>query len=119
MVNPESPQTPSSKPTNIWKWVAVGCGGTLLLAILAIVAISALVVRNLGISADPKAAEETAQQIFDYNIPGESEGLFKMNMMGIEFALVADTQVPPKVLLFVGSVPPPVIFSEIAVILVQ
>lgn len=104
MTNPE--RSPSSKSINIWKWVGLGCGGALLLAIAAIGGFAYFVARNLGISANPQKVEESARQLFDYNIPGGSTGLFKMNMMGIEFALIADTNAQPEVLVSMGSIPP-------------
>ncbi|MBE9116597.1 hypothetical protein IQ249_11870 [Lusitaniella coriacea LEGE 07157] len=103
---------PSSKKTNVWKWVGLGCGGALLFAIAAIGGFAYFVARNFGVSANPQEVEESAQQIFDYNIPGGSQGLFKMNPMGIEFALVADTKAQPEVLLSVGSIPPEISKEE-------
>ncbi|HEY9735748.1 MAG TPA: hypothetical protein V6D06_05675 [Trichocoleus sp.] len=100
---PAQPNKPKSGTP--WKWVAIGCGGCLGLSVLLTAAIAYFASRALNFSMDPQAVEGKAQELFDYEIPGESRGLLNMNIMGIELTQVADTQEPPGVLLTMGQLP--------------
>ncbi|MGK7917283.1 MAG: hypothetical protein AB4038_17345 [Prochloraceae cyanobacterium] len=101
MANSQQPQT--QNPVNWWKWISIGCGGCLLTSILAIAAFVYFVVQN--VSTEPQEVEQHARSIFDYQIPGGSKGVVKINLMGIEFAQVVDVKRPPEVLLMVGQTP--------------
>lgn len=100
---PAQPHQP--KREGPWKWVAIGCGGCLGLSVLFTAAIAYFASWAVNFSMDPQAVEGKAQALFDYELPGESQGLMNMNIMGIEIIQVADTQEPPGVLLTMGQLP--------------
>ena len=101
MANSQQPQTQNH--VNWWKWIGIGCGGCLLTSILVIAGSVYFFVQN--VSTDPQEVEQHARSIFDYEIPGGSKGVVKMNLMGIEFAQVVDVKRPPEVFLMVGQTP--------------
>lgn len=103
MVNPEPVKANNSG--NVWKWIGCGCGGAVLLGIGLIVALGYVVKQTLNMSLDPKKAEETAQSIMDYKIPGGSQGLMTMNLRGVEIAMVTSASKRQEVMLMVGQMP--------------
>lgn len=60
--------------------------------------------RSLNLSFGPQQAEQVAQQIMDYQIPGGSVGLMAMNVGGVEFAGVMSAQSPQEVVLVMGRI---------------
>lgn len=107
--NSESSEPSASsvpKSNNVWKWVAIGCGGAFFLFVLLIVGSMFFAFRQLNFSMDPEAVEEKARAVFDYEIPGGSQGLLTMNMFGMEIIQVTDTNQPSNVMLMVGTLPP-------------
>ncbi|PSN18531.1 hypothetical protein C7271_12090 [filamentous cyanobacterium CCP5] len=96
---------PPPQGSNVWKWVAIGCGGCLGLSLLLIVVLSIFISRTLNLSMEPDQVESEAEALFDYDIPGGSEGILTMNIFGIELIQVTDTQKPPQVLLTMGQIP--------------
>ncbi|MBD0268354.1 MAG: hypothetical protein ICV77_08675 [Cyanobacteria bacterium Co-bin8] len=101
----EPTQPSAAKSNGTWKWLAIGCGGCLGLSVLSIVVLTVFFSRALNFSIDPENVEQQAQELFEYEIPGETRGLLNMNVMGVELAQVADAQDPPGVLLTVGRLP--------------
>lgn len=94
------------KSNHVWKWVAIGCGGAFFLFVLLIAGSMFFAFRQLNFSMDPEAVEEKARTVFDYEIPGGSQGLLTMNMFGMEIIQVTDANQPPNVMLMVGTLPP-------------
>jgi hypothetical protein len=103
MTNPQSPQT--KKSGNVWKWVALGCGGTVLLGIGLIIALTYAITRSLNLSLDPKKAEEVTRTIVDYEIPGGSRGLMSLDIQGMKMAGVTSSQNSQDVMLMVLQAP--------------
>jgi hypothetical protein len=87
----------------VFKWVALGCGGALIILIGAGVGLYYLIQKNF--SFNPQQAEIIAQSLFDYEIPGGSQGLYAMNLFGTKIVLLADTKEIPEVFFIVGSIP--------------
>jgi hypothetical protein len=105
--NPQNNQPNQSNNANkIWLWVGLGCGGLLLLLGLIVGGFMFWAWRTLNFSMSPEQAEETAQGIMDYEIPGGSRGLISMNFQGVEFAGVMSAEDPESVVLIVGRLSP-------------
>lgn len=104
--SPDFAKSSVPKSNNVWKWVALGCGGVFFLFVLLIASAMFFAFRQLNFSMDPEAVEEEARTVFDYEIPGGSQGLLTMNMFGVEIIQVTDKNQPPDVLLMVGTLPP-------------
>jgi hypothetical protein len=75
-----------AKQTNVWKWVGMGCGGTLLLGIAAIAGFSFWAYSTVKNMADPKTAVKTASEILEYQLPGTPEGFMGLDLMGVKLA---------------------------------
>lgn len=101
----ESGQPASPKGNNVWKWVAIGCGGCLGISVLGVVALGFFASRMMNFSVNSDDVQTEAQKVFDYQLPGESVGLLKMSIMGIEVIQVANDTQPPTVTLTVGRLP--------------
>ncbi|MDJ0717042.1 MAG: hypothetical protein QNJ54_22975 [Prochloraceae cyanobacterium] len=93
----------SKKSVNWWKWLGIGCGGCLLTSAIAIGGVSYFFFKSF--STDPQEVETRAKSIFKYDIPGGSRGLLKIDFVGMNFAVITDTNDPPEVLLSVGKIP--------------
>lgn len=91
------------KPRSVWKWVGLGCGGMLLVCIGLGVGFIYLAQRYF--SVDSQKAEETAQSIMDYKIPGGSRGLMEMNIAGMKFVGVTSASNPDEIMLMIGQMP--------------
>lgn len=103
MTFPES--TPEKKSGSVWKWIAIGCGGTTLLGIIVIAGLIFALSRNINVSLSPEKAQENVRNLFDYEIPGGDRGVIALNMFGIEMSQVSDLATPSSVFLTVGQVP--------------
>jgi hypothetical protein len=101
----QSPPPAPKSSSNVWKWVVIGCGGGLVVFAALAAGLIFFALKSVNFSADPKAVEEKAATIFDYSIPGGSQGLVSMNVMGMELVQVVDTHQPPQVVLTLGKVP--------------
>ncbi len=86
--------------------MALGCGGGLLLLLLVSASLFYFVQQFAKFSMNPQEAEQIAQSIMGYRIPGGSQGLVAMNISGIQIAGVASARNPESVVLMVGKVPP-------------
>ncbi|MBE9138389.1 hypothetical protein IQ254_14530 [Nodosilinea sp. LEGE 07088] len=96
----------SPKPqNNTLKWVALGCGGCLGITVLAGVALTVLLSRMVRFAVGPDQADVDSQELFVYALPGESQSIFTMDILGIEMSQVASTDSPPSVLLTMGKLP--------------
>lgn len=103
-IPPETP--PSRKSGSVIKWVAIGCGGLLFLGIGLIALLAFWGSKSLNLVTDPNKVQEQAQSLFDYNIPGGSQGLASMNIMGVQMNQIVDNPQTPNVFLVVGVLPP-------------
>ncbi|MBD2460635.1 hypothetical protein H6G89_06215 [Oscillatoria sp. FACHB-1407] len=102
----DTPQVPQpQKSLNVFKWIGIGCGGLFLLFILGSIGLAFFVQRFLNMSADPQQAEQTAQSIMGYDIPGGSEGFMSMEFSGMTFVGVGSASNPGEVTLMLGKVP--------------
>ena len=76
-----SPAPESPKGSNkLWLWITLGgCGGMLLLGGLLIAGIVGgavwYVFNELNFSLSPQTAEDLAQNMMDYEMPGDARGL--------------------------------------------
>jgi hypothetical protein len=102
MFDSETPQPPKSG--NVWKWIGIGCGGALLLFILLGAGLAFFVQRSLNLSFGTEQAEQAAQDIMEYEIPGGSVGLMAMNIGGVQFAGVMSAQDPHPIILVMGKI---------------
>ncbi|MEO1068528.1 MAG: hypothetical protein AAFW95_05330 [Cyanobacteria bacterium J06638_6] len=100
-VNSASPQPQN----NIGKWVALGCGGCLGITVLAGIALTILLSRMVRFAVGPDHSPADRQELFVYNLPGESQNIFAMDLLGLEMTQVASTDSPPSVLLTMGKLP--------------
>jgi hypothetical protein len=98
---PPPDSTPGKGP---WLWVALGCGGCLVLSTAALVALVLLIGRTVQFAVGPDGVK-TDQAPFTFTIPGESEGVMDMTMFGMQIIQVTSTDTPPSVLLTMGRLP--------------
>jgi hypothetical protein len=91
------------KPSSVWKWIGLGCGGILLVCIGLGVGLIYLAQRY--VSVDSEKAQKTAQSIMDYKIPGGSRGLMEMNIAGMKFVGVTSASNPNETMLMIGQMP--------------
>jgi hypothetical protein len=106
MVAP-TPPSPEAKTTgNVLKWIGIGCGGLLVLAIAGIAGMFFLAKQFLNLSFDSQKAEQTASSIMDYQIPGGGRGIMSMNVSGVEMAGVMSANNPESATLVLGKIPP-------------
>jgi hypothetical protein len=75
-----------AKKNNVWKWVGIGCGGTLVLGIAAIAGLGLWAYNTAKNMTDPKAATKMASEILEYKLPGTPEGFMGLDLMGMKFA---------------------------------
>ncbi len=87
-----------------WKWVALGCGGCLLLSTAAVAALVLVIGRTMKFAIGPEGVN-AEQAPFTYTMPGESKGVLAMKMFGMEITQVTSTDTPPSVLLTMGRLP--------------
>jgi hypothetical protein len=99
--NSASPQPQN----NTVKWVALGCGGCLGITVLAGVGLTILLSRMVRFAAGPTQPTADRQELFVYALPGESQNIFAMDLLGLEMSQVASTDSPPSVLLTMGKLP--------------
>ena len=105
----EMAMTPSDSPPpkqspNVWKWVGIGCGGLLIVGIGAIAALVFFVQRTVNMSFDSDSAEQVANDIIDFEIPGGSEGFMSMDMGMFKMAGVLSATNPEGTILLVGQI---------------
>lgn len=62
-------------------------------------------IKILDNAFDPQRAEAIARSLIAYTIPGESQGVFGINIGGAKIAWVRSVSDPPNVLLFIGEIP--------------
>jgi hypothetical protein len=103
--------TPSPNPEaktsgNVLKWLGIGCGSLLLLAIAGMVGMFFVAKQFLNFSFDGPKAEQMANSMMDYKLPGGSQGVMSMNISGMEIAGVMSTSTPGEAMLIVGRIPP-------------
>ena len=100
-----TPPTSTNGNGNLGKWVVLGCGGCLGLMVLMAIALTALINRTLKFAVGPDQVDTDNQDLFTYALPGESQGIFAMDMFGMQVTQVASTDSPPSVLLTMGKLP--------------
>lgn len=98
------PPTPSSGGSTA-KWVALGCGGCLGVTVLAGLGLALFISRTMRFAVGPDQGSADSQELFTYTIPGESQTIFNMGMLGMQMTQVANTDSPPSVLLTMGQLP--------------
>lgn len=74
----------------IWETIAITGGALLLLMIGA----AGLMYKFFSNAADPDRATMIAQSLIDYQIPGESQGVFGANLGGAKIAIVSSETFP-------------------------
>ncbi|MEY3869696.1 MAG: hypothetical protein RLZZ338_3587, partial [Cyanobacteriota bacterium] len=80
-----------------------------ILIIVGAIAVIGTGLLGLGIKAlnnafNPERADAIARNLIDYQIPGESQGIFGLKLGGSEYAWVRSNQNPPEVILFIGKI---------------
>lgn len=100
----ESEDFSVKKSGGFWRWLAIGCGGLVLLAILGFAALFFFVQRNLP-SMDGQKAMQVAQSLMSYTIPGGSRGLMSIDLDGVRVASVTSTENPAQIMLNVAKLP--------------
>ncbi|PZO43213.1 MAG: hypothetical protein DCF17_06120 [Shackletoniella antarctica] len=98
-----SPQPKSNAATA--KWLALGCGGCLGVTVLVGLALAFLINRTMRFAFGPDQTKASSEELFAYALPGESQGTFNMDMLGMQVIQVASTDSPPSVLLTMGKLP--------------
>lgn len=93
----------AKKSSSVWKWIGLGCGGMLLVFIG--LGVGLIYFAQQYFSLDPKKAEQTAQSMMDYKIPGGSRGLITMNIAGMQMVGVASASNPEEIMLMMGQMP--------------
>jgi hypothetical protein len=93
----------AKKSSSVWKWLGLGCGGLLLVFIG--LGVGLIYLARQYMSVDPEKAQETAQSMMDYTIPGGTRGLVTMNLAGMQFAGVTSASNPEEVMLMIGQIP--------------
>jgi|GEM_PF-2123510 len=108
-----SPAPESPKGSNkLWLWITLGgCGGMLLLGGLLIAGIVGgavwYVFNELNFSLSPQTAEDLAQNMMDYEMPGDARGLVSSaDFLGAEIAVVQSLEPDDTTTLMLGKVPP-------------
>ncbi len=101
---------PQPKSNAAAKWLALGCGGCLGVTVLAGLALAFLINRTMRFAVGPDQTEASSEEpgraeLFAYTLPGESQGIFNMDMLGMQVIQVASTDSPPSVLLTMGKLP--------------
>jgi hypothetical protein len=96
----------SAKKGNPLKWVGIGCGSILLVLTGLGVGLYFLGKQMFNMSEDPAAAEAAAAEIMDYQVMGDTKGFMSMNIAGMKFAGVMNTDSSKPTLLALAKVPP-------------
>jgi hypothetical protein len=105
MTGTPSPADNTGQSTNTFKWIAIGCGGCLGLTVLLIVALGVLISRSFSISVNSEDVKTNAQELFTYTLPGESQGVLDMDILGVKWSQVSTPESPPNVMLTMGRLP--------------
>ncbi|MBD1875272.1 hypothetical protein H6F75_17460 [Nodosilinea sp. FACHB-131] len=98
------PPTPSDG-SNAVKWVALGCVGCFGVPVLAGLVTALVIGGTTQFSAGPDQGSAENQELFTYTIPGETQTILNMGMLGMQMVQVANTDSPPSVLLTMGQLP--------------
>lgn len=101
--DPGSP--PPSGGSNAVKWVALGCVGCFGLPVLAGLAMALFIGGTARFAVGPDQDSAENQELFTYTIPGETQTILNMSMLGMQMVQVANTDSPPSVLLTMGQLP--------------
>ncbi|WP_156119886.1 hypothetical protein [Leptolyngbya sp. KIOST-1] len=105
MTNPDLPPGPPPSGGGTVKWLLAGCGGCLGLTVLAGLALAFFLDRTLRFAVGPDQGSAPTEALFTYAIPGESQTIFSMGLLGLQVSQVASTDSPPSVLLTMGQLP--------------
>lgn len=106
MVTPPPPSPEAKTSGNVLKWLGIGCGAFIVLAIAGIAGMFFLAKQFFDLSFDSKKAEQIANSIMDYQIPGGSRGIMSMDVSGVEIAGLMSASNPEDAMLILGKVPP-------------
>jgi hypothetical protein len=85
--------TPKKK-SDVLKWVLMGCGGLVLLGVIAIVA-GYFFVRN-AFNSNPAEAVKVAQEILPIKIPAGFQGVVAMNAFNMKMATLSSSEGDPR-----------------------
>jgi hypothetical protein len=102
MTQPDQPTAASGSSA---KWIALGCGGCLGVTVFAMLALGFLISRSMRFAIGPELPAADGPSLFAYELPGESEGRFAMDLLGLRLTQVSSTDSPPSVLLTMGQLP--------------
>ncbi len=108
MTNQSLDDDTHNPPLNPWKWWGIGCGGCLLLSLVALLGLGFLgsqFLKMANLKFDPAESEAKAQEIFAYQFPETVQGGMAGSLFGAEFAMVADQAEEPTTSLLVAKAP--------------
>jgi hypothetical protein len=103
MTNPEA--IPVKKSGNPLKWIGIGCGGFLFILTGLGIGLFFLGKQMFNMSEDPAVAEAAAEEIMDFKVMGDTQGFMSMNIAGMKFAGVMNTDSAKPVMLALAKVP--------------
>lgn len=106
MVTPPPPSPEAKTSGNVLKWLGIGCGAFIVLAIAGIAGMFFLAKQFFDLSFDAKKAEQIANSIMDYQIPGGGKGIMSMDVSGVEIAGLMSASQPDSAMLILGRIPP-------------
>jgi hypothetical protein len=101
-----NPAAIPNKKGNPLKWVGIGCGSILFIVTGLGVGLYFLGKQMFNMSEDPAVAEAAAAEIMDYQVMGDTKGFMSMNIAGMKFAGVMNSDSSKPVLLALAKVPP-------------
>jgi hypothetical protein len=104
-MNQPMPVSQQPRSGGALKWVLLGCGGLVFLAVAFFAVAGYLVARNF--STDPAKAEATAQEIVTFEKPDGFKGAFSMSVMGLKMVMLAkgDPKASEGSMIMLGSFP--------------
>jgi hypothetical protein len=77
---------PPKKKGSLLKWTLIGCGGLVVLAVIAIGV--AVYVASKVMATDPVKVEAAAQEILSFDMPQGFKGSFSMKVAGVKMAVL-------------------------------
>ena len=88
-------------PVRLFEVIVITVGAIVVVG----VGIVGLGIKILDNAFNPRRAEAIAKSLIDYTIPGESQGVFGINIGSAKFAWIRSVTAPPDVILFIGESP--------------
>jgi hypothetical protein len=88
------PDGTPKKKSGVLKWVLMGCGGLVLVVVIALAVVGYMFYRN--INTNPAEAAGVAQEILPIKIPAGFKGQFAMNAFNMKMATLASSDGNPR-----------------------